>query len=72
MVGGDFAQYGTTQDRPRTPRGIGGSGGEALLKSVRNPSLLNNPKYSVIAHLSNGKLWVMTDLQTNAVSISCL
>ena len=53
-------------------RVLGETGGAAFLKSVRNPILLNDPKYSVIAHLSNSKLWVTTDLQTNAVSISCL
>ena len=52
-------------------RVLGEAGGAALLKSVGNPILLNDPNYSVIAHLSNRKLWVTTDLQTNSVSISC-
>ena len=69
--GGASAQYGTTQDPPRAPEGIGGGRGAALSKSVGNPILLNDPNYSVIAHLSNRKLWVTTDLQTNSVSISC-
>ena len=50
---------------------LGEAGGAALLRSVRNLTLLNDPKYSVIAQLSNRKLWVTTDLQTNSVSISC-
>ena len=73
MVGGEvlhnMAQHRIARELLRV---LGEAGGAAFLKSVRNPILLNDPKYSVIAHLSNGKLWVTTDLQTNSVSISCL
>ncbi|MDG2038007.1 MAG: hypothetical protein P8J31_07305, partial [Luminiphilus sp.] len=50
---------------------LGEAGGAALLKSVRISIFLIDLKYSVIAHSSNKKLWITTDLQTNSVSISC-
>ena len=72
MVGGGLHNMAQHKIARELLRVLGGGGGAALLKSVRNLILLNNPKYSVIAHLSNRKLWVTTDLQTNSVSISCL
>ena len=72
MVGGELlhnmAQHRIARELLRV---LGVAGGAALSKSVGNPILLNDPNYSVIAHLSNRKLWVTTDLQTNSVSISC-
>ena len=73
MVGGGELLHNMAQHRIAREllRILGEAGGAALLRSFRNPILLNDPKYSVIAQLSNRKLWVTTDLQTNSVSISC-